>query len=73
MIEILKNCTGCGACLPVCPVQALAYTKDRRKAEVLPSCIDCGMCIAACPIKAIGKRETKPEVKKRAAKTRARK
>ncbi|MGG1600575.1 indolepyruvate ferredoxin oxidoreductase subunit alpha [Paenibacillus naphthalenovorans] len=71
MIEVKSNCTGCGACIPVCPVQALRYSDDRRKVDVAASCIDCDLCLAACPIDAIGKMNTKPEVKRR-AKTRTR-
>lgn len=44
-------CTGCGACLPVCPYQANdmedgCSTLDRK------ACINCGRCAEVCPAKA---------------------
>ncbi len=47
------RCTGCGACLKLCPQQAidaygLVHTIDTGK------CIRCGVCRDACPFSAIG-------------------
>jgi NADH-quinone oxidoreductase subunit F len=47
-----KKCTGCGACLKLCPQQAidaygLIHTIDSAK------CIRCGICRDACPFEAI--------------------
>ena len=49
----LDTCTGCGACINGCPVQALEYTKDRY-GFLFPlinreKCIDCGLCYNICP------------------------
>jgi NAD-dependent dihydropyrimidine dehydrogenase PreA subunit len=46
------KCTGCGACLKLCPQQAidaygLIHTIDPAK------CIRCGICRDACPFEAI--------------------
>ena len=47
------KCTGCGACLKLCPQQAIQgkpknpYTIDPGK------CIRCGVCRDACPFEAI--------------------
>lgn len=46
-----ETCNGCGACLSVCPVEALSV---QTKAKITESrCINCRMCLTACPVKAI--------------------
>lgn len=52
-IQILEdNCTGCTACVRVCPTEAIRV-RD-RKAVIDPNrCIDCGNCVAACQFHAI--------------------
>lgn len=55
-IELIKNvtCTGCMACLNVCPVGAISMQEDERgffKPKIdLSKCIDCGLCDKTCPI-----------------------
>lgn len=54
---IIDECTGCGTCEPVCPVEAISaedpiYVIDK---EV---CIDCGACDDVCPVDAIKWEET---------------
>ena len=49
---ITDRCNRIGACLPVCPVDAISeggpvYVIDPEK------CIECGACAAACPTGAI--------------------
>ena len=45
------ECTACGACADVCPVEAITVDDV---AEVDPDlCIDCGACVAVCPVYAI--------------------
>ena len=47
-----EKCTGCGACVDACPVDALKLVED--KATVDPdTCIDCGTCVDECPVEAI--------------------
>ncbi len=48
----IVTCIGCGACVEVCPVQALAMEDDKAKCDA-DICIDCGACIATCPVQAI--------------------
>jgi NAD-dependent dihydropyrimidine dehydrogenase PreA subunit len=47
-----ERCSGCGACLDVCPQGAISLRDE--KAEIAPwRCIECGTCIAVCPTGAI--------------------
>jgi formate hydrogenlyase subunit 6/NADH:ubiquinone oxidoreductase subunit I len=54
----LAKCTGCGACLPVCPVKALDFkaetridgSLDVREFRInLGKCFSCSACIEVCP------------------------
>ncbi|MGD8369256.1 MAG: FAD-dependent oxidoreductase, partial [Desulfobacterales bacterium] len=48
-----RDCTGCGACLAVCPYGAITLHDERRTAEINPAlCKGCGACAAACPSEA---------------------
>ncbi|CUM72004.1 polysaccharide pyruvyl transferase family protein [Roseburia inulinivorans] len=55
-IEIVgrEECTGCGACFNLCPLNAIKMTLDNNgflqpviNKEI---CIDCGMCLKKCPV-----------------------
>jgi NAD-dependent dihydropyrimidine dehydrogenase PreA subunit len=46
------QCTGCGACLEVCPTGAL-YMVDGKAVVDRGLCTECRACIAACPAGAI--------------------
>ena len=49
-----ENCTGCGACLQKCPVQAISFIEDDKGfyyPEVnINKCVNCGLCISSCQI-----------------------
>ncbi len=45
------KCTGCGACISVCPVGAIKV--ENAVAVVSEECVDCGACIPQCPLEAI--------------------
>ena len=45
------KCTGCGACVEICPVNAIKI--ENEKAVIGEECIDCGACISQCPVEAI--------------------
>lgn len=43
-----SRCTGCTACVKVCPTEAIRVT--RSKAVIYNDrCIDCGRCVSTCP------------------------
>lgn len=52
-LQILEdNCTGCTACVRVCPTEAIRV-RD-RKAQIDPNrCVDCGKCVEVCQFHAI--------------------
>ena len=49
---ITDLCDGCEACVPVCPVNAIAMEEQRAKINPF-ICIGCGACIPVCPKEAI--------------------
>lgn len=63
MIKIKKTCTGCMACMNVCPVHAIHQTVNAHgfvMPELDPArCIHCGKCGSVCPIEAGENSETK--------------
>ncbi|RMD83668.1 MAG: 4Fe-4S dicluster domain-containing protein [Lentisphaerae bacterium] len=49
---ISDDCTCCGTCADVCPVEAISEGDD--KYEIDPdTCTDCGSCADECPVEAI--------------------
>jgi len=46
-------CIGCGACIGVCPVEALSLDDDGKSECDADKCIDCGTCVGTCPVEAI--------------------
>ena len=56
-IESVVNdelCTGCGTCVGICPLSAVAIVKNNSKGIYLPQldnerCNQCGICLDACP------------------------
>ena len=55
------NCTGCGQCVNVCPVEAIALSSandpkkpNRKQATLIEDrCLGCGLCVRACAEKVI--------------------
>lgn len=49
-----KICTGCQACLRICPYSAISYDEKRGVCRVNEAlCKGCGACVASCPSDAI--------------------
>ncbi|MCS7099706.1 MAG: 4Fe-4S binding protein [Sulfolobales archaeon] len=52
-----SKCWGCGACVKICPPNALSLRSDSGREVVLEyfvgRCIFCGMCAEVCPARAI--------------------
>jgi heterodisulfide reductase subunit A len=49
---IADLCNGCGACVPICPVNAITMLEGKAKIDPF-QCIGCGACIPVCPKEAI--------------------
>jgi formate hydrogenlyase subunit 6/NADH:ubiquinone oxidoreductase subunit I len=46
-------CVDCGACISICPTQALSLDRDAFKMRInFGHCIACGACVEICPTKA---------------------
>jgi ferredoxin len=52
VINNANKCVYCGACVGVCPVQALVL-KDTRIVVDKKKCINCGACVTICPVGAM--------------------
>ena len=51
--SINEDCTGCGACVRACPVNAVTGEKKQRHTIDAGTCIRCGACQSACRFEAI--------------------
>jgi ferredoxin len=49
---ISDECTMCGSCAEVCPVEAISEGDDKYVIDA-DLCTDCGTCEAECPVEAI--------------------
>lgn len=50
-----QKCLDCGACISLCPVNAIALNEDFSVVFDEDKCIGitCGLCVDACPVRAI--------------------
>jgi ferredoxin len=46
------TCSGCGACVDVCPVEAITLEDDVAVIDA-DTCTECEACISECPCEAI--------------------
>jgi len=56
LIEVDREmCFDCGACLSLCPVNAIAFSEDFSVVIDEEKCLGstCGVCVDACPARAI--------------------
>ena len=44
----VEKCTGCGACVDVCPVDAITVQDDIAVVDEA-ECVECGSCAEECP------------------------
>lgn len=69
---VVKNdsdkCVYCGACVGVCPTQALVL-KDTKIIVIEEKCISCGACVTICPVNAMDLPKKNAEHSKAEAKT----
>lgn len=47
-----ETCSGCGDCVPACPLDAIEMQDGKAKVDE-ETCGDCGACIDACPTESI--------------------
>jgi len=47
-----ERCTGCAACLRICPTKAIRI-RHQKSIRIVDQCIGCGACIRACPAGAV--------------------
>lgn len=47
------KCIDCGACISLCPTNAISFNEDREIVINDEECIRCEVCVEACPLKAI--------------------
>jgi len=56
LIEVVKDkCISCGACVTLCPVEAIAFAEDSSVVFDKEKCVGstCSACVNACPVRAI--------------------
>lgn len=52
MVVNNEKCLGCGACVAMCPVEAIELVDGVAKIDQ-EKCISCGACQGSCPVEAI--------------------
>ena len=51
--KIMESCNGCGACVRICPVNAISGDKKALHVIDKEMCIECGACGRICPVEAV--------------------
>lgn len=52
-----ESCIDCGACISLCPTDALSLDKDYSLVLDEEKCVYCEICIPACPVRALDVRK----------------
>jgi ferredoxin len=47
------RCTGCEACITVCPTDVLELDGTKSRVARMSDCIQCEQCVSACPTTAL--------------------
>jgi len=54
LLEVdLEKCISCGACVSLCPVEAISIARDWSVVFDEEKCVACGLCVNACPVRAL--------------------
>ena len=54
IVRVEKRCTQCGACINVCPTDALSINIETREVTYNANrCIACELCVPVCPFHAM--------------------
>jgi ferredoxin len=54
VVRLDSRCTHCGACITICPTQALAMNLETREVTFdYEKCIACELCVPVCPPRAM--------------------
>lgn len=56
-MRISSECTGCTACVRICPVYAISGKKGEMHLIDTRRCVACGVCGRVCPVGAVADRE----------------
>ncbi|MEE9201683.1 MAG: 4Fe-4S binding protein [Dehalococcoidia bacterium] len=56
-----ESCTGCEACLAICPTKTISMNQDEKAVVNTSRCLGCGLCVSECPTDALTL-SRKPEV-----------
>ena len=46
-------CVHCGACVSICPTEAITFNGERRVVITAEKCVHCGACVKVSPTKAL--------------------
>ncbi len=57
--KVIGDCTACGICSKICPMDAITI-KDDKSVTIDVSCLGCGLCASRCPKQAIIMEEFEP-------------
>ena len=53
----VSRCVDCGACIALCPTNAISFNKDWSINVDGNKCIRCGACVEACPLRSLSIQE----------------
>jgi ferredoxin len=46
-------CVHCGACVSICPTEAIGINGEKKVVIQAEKCVHCGACVRVCPTKAL--------------------